>query len=506
MSGGLHVPTSGDQNNGACTYPADTGAACTDDTNPCTTDLCDSSAACVHAAGNAGTTCRFPAGACDTAELCTGIATACPNDSMAAAATVCRPVNGNCDVQETCSGSTVTCPFDGFLASTAVCRSSGGACDVQESCTGYSAACPGDVMQTSTYVCSPASCASTTLILAATCTGSAASCPSATIQACSTPPNTTGPTCSGAACGYTACQPGYADCDGTAASGCEVAILSNPQNCGTCNHSCFGGATSCASGVCQIVDVGWTISPVAGYDHLDASPDGLHLYLATQQGVKDSAIGTSLPSPTLVVAAPGTGGVGTNGTTVTWFLAGSGVGSHPSVATVGTWTPAALATPDSVGQIGAAAMFNDYVWWNDLGGNVLHRFAMTPQTDVTLTFPSYGALYDVAAAPDGTLYVGASSVNTDRVALFVVAPNATTGSLFWVGPDNLNGPIVGLAADATYVYGADVNSNVVKRIRRDNAAMAPIVGTQDANINGVAVTSDSLFFVTTTGQVLRLAK
>ena len=33
-------------------------------------------------------------------------------------------------------------------------------------------------------------------------------------------------------------DPGYADCDGTPANGCEIHLDSDPNNCGTCGGIC----------------------------------------------------------------------------------------------------------------------------------------------------------------------------------------------------------------------------------------------------------------------------
>src|SRR5439155_18941783 len=49
------------------------GVGCSEDGNPCTTDLCDgSSNDCQHAPGNPGAVCRTAAGECDVPESCTG--------------------------------------------------------------------------------------------------------------------------------------------------------------------------------------------------------------------------------------------------------------------------------------------------------------------------------------------------------------------------------------------------------------------------------------------------
>src|SRR4051812_22624328 len=49
------------------------------------------------------------------------------------------------------------------------------------------------------------------------------------------------------------CEPGFADCNGIAADGCEVDLTSDAASCGKCGHGCEGGP--CQTGVCQPVVV-----------------------------------------------------------------------------------------------------------------------------------------------------------------------------------------------------------------------------------------------------------
>jgi hypothetical protein len=56
-----------------------------------------------------------------------------------------------------------------------------------------------------------------------------------------------------------------------------VAVESNPDNCGTCGHSCLGGA--CKAGVCQPVTLGYLPDPLA----IAVSDTGV--YFTTSSGI-----------------------------------------------------------------------------------------------------------------------------------------------------------------------------------------------------------------------------
>lgn len=120
-----------------------------------------------------GSVCRASAGACDVAETCDGVETACPADSVAPPSTVCRAAAGACDVAEACDGATPACPIDDFVGTGTTCRPAVSACDVAEICSGASAACPPDAFAPATTACGGAS---TACVSAGACAGTSAAC------------------------------------------------------------------------------------------------------------------------------------------------------------------------------------------------------------------------------------------------------------------------------------------------------------------------------------------
>jgi hypothetical protein len=63
------------------------------------------------------------------------------------------------------------------------------------------------------------------------------------------------PACVAGACAVGSCQPGYANCDGSVASGCNVNLTNDAMNCGACGVACpvvTNGTPACSGYVCGI--------------------------------------------------------------------------------------------------------------------------------------------------------------------------------------------------------------------------------------------------------------
>ena len=47
------------------------------------------------------------------------------------------------------------------------------------------------------------------------------------------------------------CAPNTANCDGIPAEGCNVNLMTDALNCGTCHHVCLGIMMKCTGGACK---------------------------------------------------------------------------------------------------------------------------------------------------------------------------------------------------------------------------------------------------------------
>ncbi len=74
--------------------------------------------------------------------------------------------------------------------------------------------------------------------------------------------------CSGGSCEVAGCDPGFENCNGEHDDGCEVNLNSDPLHCGSCANVCstLNGTAGCSGGTC-------TIACATGYDDCDDNVD-----------------------------------------------------------------------------------------------------------------------------------------------------------------------------------------------------------------------------------------
>jgi hypothetical protein len=202
---------------------------------------CESAANCTAAA----------AGSCQQAVCTSGTCGFAADDTNVPASTTCA--TGTCSggipvvtfvAYGSPAGST-TCASSTTM-STPVCDGQGNVAQSQTNCSPYF--CADNTCQSS---CSdPSGCVAGDTCLNGQCVPrqctTAAQCPVA---------NGTG-VCNQGICEVGSCSAGYADCDGKYATGCETNLNNSVQNCGTCGHPCgpVTNATAfCSSGTCGYV-------------------------------------------------------------------------------------------------------------------------------------------------------------------------------------------------------------------------------------------------------------
>lgn len=113
-----------------------------------------------------------------------------------------------------------------------------------------------------------------------------------------------------ARCVVQVCDPGWEDCDGKAANGCESSADTDPSSCGGCGKKCnaTNGTAGCVAGKCQLLCN-------AGWGNCDGSSDnGCETEVATHVshcGACGNACSATNGTPTCVAGKCGTGTCGT---------------------------------------------------------------------------------------------------------------------------------------------------------------------------------------------------
>lgn len=312
------------------------------------------------------------------------------------------------------------------------------------------------------------------------------------------------PTCNAGKCEFT-CNTGFAHCGTVAQAGCETDLMTNPDHCGACGHSCLGGA--CEGGKCKP----FQLASIGNADGL--AIDATHVYFGTnapligrvkRDGTCDPPMpcpqafaGTAVGDPLTQIRGPTA--IVSDGTFVWWMnQANQNLGRRAVAPPLAPILNFGNATSNDVGYL---VLAGGKLFWTrgfDNGAGVApHVYRSNPDgtdIEVVANYPSPANQFDGygGITADAThVYWGAEHSGIYRAAF-----GAATCNEGFVGSDlcqNLSGGSpFGIAVDDNFVYWTEpgpngvANAGSVKRAPKTGGASATIATGQD-NPRAIAV-------------------
>jgi hypothetical protein len=257
--------------------------------------------------------------------------------------------------------------------------------------------------------------------------------------------------------------------DGNAldASTC-VDLMSDPDNCGTCGHSCLGGA--CSGGTCQAMTL---VSGLTDVYRMVVDADNVYWTEPNAERVSMCPLAGCGTSPTVLATGQyDCRGIAIDATTVYWTDYGGGATDDVMSCAIGGCgnTPVPVAT-NQVGPLDVALQGTN-IFWTDYNSSSVQGCALgscaTPVTYVSSEQSATG----IAADADNVYW----SDNTGTGSIKSCPILAGCGS----GPTTICDELVHpfrLATDASYVYWTD--DTRVMRGSKDGSSVDTLIDNGD---------------------------
>lgn len=289
--------------------------------------------------------------------------------------------------------------------------------------------------------------------------------------------------CSGGDCSIQ-CDAGFADCNGDNGDGCEVDLQSDPANCGVCGHGCGGG--TCGEGLCEA----WEIAS-PGTTLIRLATNDTHVYWTEFAGIHR----VPKPGGTAEKLASGGNYVGltTDDTHAYWTVFSTGPGRVGRVPLAGG-NPVTLV--NNVPKSSDIRVTDTTVYW-------MHENGIDAKPKSGMGFVSH------VAQTDGVPW----AMEVDGGSIFYLERAQPAGSLKRVFLSNPLHPVTlvtglvepyGLALDDTHAYFTDKGEGVVWRVEKDGSNPQQIYTTPKVP-TGIAVDEEH-YYVGLADRVVQRAK
>ena len=294
------------------------------------------------------------------------------------------------------------------------------------------------------------------------------------------------------------CDPGYDDCDGDPANGCEVELAIDAAHCGACDNDCNAG--SCAAGACVPVT-----TLATGQDNPSYLAHAGGLIFWTNFG-DDSVVQSAIDGTNTIVLATGENnpaGIAADLTHVFWVNRGTSSQNDGSIVEApvdASMPPVALAIDQPYAW--GIAIDDAYVYWthHEGGGGVRRVQRGTAGAGVVEVIATGGVPNGLAVDDTHAYWVSRS-----------------TGEVLRAQKDGMGGAPTVLAAgqtevreltvDDTHVYWTtSTATGTVMKLAKDGSGAMMTVATGQANPRLVATDATGVYWANAAGgTVMRAA-